>query len=321
MAIVGKDIGKAKEILDNSDLVAIPTETVYGLAGNALDSKAVARIFEVKERPYFDPLIVHFAGISKIKKYVKRFPALAEDLAKKFWPGPLTMILEKKEAIPDLVTSGLNTVAVRVPNHPLTQKLLKSLDFPLAAPSANPFGYISPTEAFHVQAQLGEKIDYVLDGGACQVGIESTIVGFDEEKLLVYRLGGVTMEELRHFTDNIEMIEPSGHKYVAPGMLGSHYSPTTPIVLGDIPRLFEEYQGKNIGVLSFEKRYFHDLAHQFILSESGDLPEAAANLFSALRKLDALKLDLIMAEKVPDHGLGRAINDRLKRAAAKTINV
>lgn len=321
MAIVGKDIGKAKEILMQSELVAIPTETVYGLAGNCLDTKAITRIFEVKERPYFDPLIAHFSSLSQVKKYVKKFPPIAEALAKKFWPGPLTMILEKKPNIPDLVTSGLDTVAVRIPNHPLTLKLLRNLDFPLAAPSANPFGYVSPTEAFHVQAQLGEKIDYILDGGVCEIGIESTIVAFEDDKIIVHRLGGISLEEMESVTKNIELRQENQSKIVAPGMLSSHYAPLTPIMLGDIPRLIEEQQGKKFGILAYEKKYLHDFEQQFILSEEGDLSEAAANLFSALRKLDTMGLEVIFAEKAPDFGLGRAINDRLKRASIKREKV
>lgn len=321
MAIVGKDIGKAKEVLASAELVAIPTETVYGLAGNCLDTKAITRIFEVKERPYFDPLIAHFSSLSQVKKYVRNFPPIAEALAKKFWPGPLTMILEKKAVIPDLVTSGLDTVAVRIPNHPLTLKLLRSLDFPLAAPSANPFGYVSPTEAFHVQAQLGEKIDYILDGGNCEIGIESTIIAFEGDKIIVHRLGGISIEDMEGITKNIELRQESHNKVVAPGMLSSHYAPLTPIRLGDIPTLLEENKDKNIGVLAFEKKYLGDDKRQFILSDGGDLGEAAANLFSALRKLDNMKLELIVAEKVPNQGLGRAINDRLTRASVKREKV
>ena len=317
MAIVGKDILRAKQILDTSELIAIPTETVYGLAGNCLDAQAVSRIFEVKNRPYFDPLIAHFSSITQVKKYVKRFPEIAEELAKKFWPGPLTLLLEKKEMIPDIVTSGLPTVAVRVPDHPLTLKLLKSLKYPVAAPSANPFGYVSPTEAFHVQAQLGEKIDYILDGGPCQVGIESTIVGFEDGKVVVHRLGGIPLEDIEKITGKIELKPHSDSKPVAPGMLSSHYAPLTKIKVGEIPEMINEFAGRQTGILSFQNKYVNENDRQFVLSEDGDLKEAAANLFYALRKLDGMGLDVILAELVPEVGLGRAINDRLTRAAVK----
>lgn len=196
MAEVGKDINKAKELLSAGEVIAIPTETVYGLAGNALDTTAVLKIFKVKERPEFDPLIVHVSSISEGKKYCETIPDEALMLAQKFWPGPLTILLKKKNIIPDLVTSGLDTVGLRSPNHPLTRQLLESLDYPLAAPSANPFGYVSPTTAQHVQDQLGQKIKYILDGGPSFVGIEATIEGFENNVPVVYRMGGLSIESL-----------------------------------------------------------------------------------------------------------------------------
>src|SRR6478735_1162446 len=192
MAEIGKDIVLAKQLLENGDLVAIPTETVYGLAGNALSATSVAKIFSTKNRPQFDPLIVHVPSLEKAKDYVSEVPDFAKALTEKFWPGPLTLLLKKKTVIPDLVTSGLDTVGIRCPDHSLTRDLLTSLDFPLAAPSANPFGYVSPTEPSHVNEQLGQKIKYILDGGVCPVGIESTIVGFENEGPVVYRLGGLS---------------------------------------------------------------------------------------------------------------------------------
>ena len=262
-------------------------------------------------------MIAHFSSISQVKKYVKEFPEIAEKLAKKFWPGPLTMILKKKEIIPDIVTSGLDTVAVRVPNHPLTLKLLRKLDYPLAAPSANPFGYVSPTKPFHVQAQLGEMIYYILDGGPCDIGIESTIIGFEGNKVIINRLGGISIEEIESIAGNVEVNPHSNSKPVAPGMLSSHYAPHTKIEIGVITEMIEKYHNSNFGVLSFNTRYLNENDKQFVLSEEGDINEAAANLFSALRRLDTLNLDVILAELMPEYGLGRAINDRLMRAAAK----
>ena len=306
MSKVGIDIEKAKQILLEGGLVAIPTETVYGLAANALNKEAVLKIFEAKNRPHFDPLIIHTDSIEKVKQYVSDFPQWALQLANAFWPGPLTLLLPKKNSIADIVTSGLPQVAVRIPNHPLTLQLLKSLDFPLAAPSANPFGYVSPTTAKHVEAQLKGQIDYILDGGACEVGIESTIVGFEEGKITVYRLGGLALEEIEKVVGKVEVRINQSSDPKAPGMLKNHYAPKKPLVIGDLDTVQKENAGKKIGIISLEK-----------LSSSKNLKEAAHNLFSALRDLDESDVDIIIAEKFPDNFLGRAINDRLQRAAAK----
>lgn len=317
MAVIGTDISRAKALLEKSDLVAIPTETVYGLAGNCLDAKSVANIFEIKKRPYFDPLIAHFASIKQVKKFTKGMPEKAEMLAKAFWPGPMTLILKKKDIIPDIVTSGLDTVAVRIPNHPLTLKLLRSVDFPLAAPSANPFGYVSPTTAFHVQVQLGERIDYILDGGSCVIGIESTIVAFEGEHTIIHRLGGVSVEDIEKVVGKVE-VQIDNEEPAGPGMLKSHYAPLTPLKVGNIEQLLAESDGEEIGVLSFQKYYLpKDSKKQYVLSDIGDVEEAATRLFSGLRYLDELGVKLILSEYVPESGLGRAINDRLMRASAK----
>jgi L-threonylcarbamoyladenylate synthase len=213
MAEIGRDIEKAKSLLMQGDLVAIPTETVYGLAGNALDPEAVALIFETKNRPSFDPLILHTSSIGRVEDFVSSFPEKLKILAESFWPGPLTLLLPRKSVVPDLVTSGLDRVAVRVPKHPLTLALLESLDFPLAAPSANPFGYISPTRPEHVEAQLGEKIPYILDGEACDVGLESTIVGLEEDEIVIYRLGGLEISAIE------KLVGRSKSKITAPAIL------------------------------------------------------------------------------------------------------
>ncbi|MCS6796546.1 MAG: L-threonylcarbamoyladenylate synthase, partial [Raineya sp.] len=203
--MISTDIDLAEKLLRNNQLVAIPTETVYGLAGNAFSEEAVAQIFAVKNRPTFDPLIVHSDSLEKIKNFVSDFPEKAMILAQKFWAGSLTLLLPKKSIIPDLVTAGLPTVAVRIPKHPLTLQLLQRLDFPLAAPSANPFGYISPTTAHHVAEQLGEKIPLILDGGICSVGVESTIVGFEGDKAIIYRLGGISVESIQETIGEVEV--------------------------------------------------------------------------------------------------------------------
>jgi L-threonylcarbamoyladenylate synthase len=319
MAEIGKDISKAKTLLEQGELVAIPTETVYGLAGNALDTKAVVKIFNVKDRPSFDPLIVHVANLKQAKELVEYIPEKAETLAARFWPGPLTLLLKKKGIIPDLVTSGMDTVGIRCPDHSLTQTLLQSLSFPLAAPSANPFGYVSPTHPQHVNDQLGNKIQYILDGGECQVGIESTIIGFlDNNKPTIYRLGGLPVEDIEKLIGPVQIHLNSSSNPKAPGQLRSHYSPRKKVVWGELPELLKKYQTQKVGVLAFKQSIVGiDPSNQVVLSELGNLEEAAKNLFAALRELDKKNIDLILAEVVPEIGLGKAINDRLRRASAE----
>lgn len=313
MAEIGTDIQKAKTVLTQGGLVAIPTETVYGLAANAINVTSVAKIFEVKGRPTFDPLIVHVPDLESVKSYSGEINEHAEILAKHFWPGPLTLLLKKKQIIPDLVTAGLSTVGLRCPDHPLTRNLLTRLTFPLAAPSANPFGYVSPTRPAHVEEQLGDKIDYILDGGPCKVGVESTIVGFPNGRPTVLRLGGIAVEQIEAIIGKVDVRTHSTSNPQAPGQLESHYAPRQRVVLGNIEDLMKIFAGVRYAVMSFEKRY--DIPFSFVLSESGSLNEAAANLFQALRTLEKMPVEIILAERVPDHGLGRAINDRLKRAA------
>lgn len=313
MAHIGKDILKAKKLLIAGELVAIPTETVYGLAANALDAVAVTKIFVAKARPTFDPLIVHVASIEQAKKYIAAFPEKAQALAQHFWPGPLTLVLPKQSIIPDIVTSGLDTVGIRCPDHELTRELLTTLSFPLAAPSANPFGYVSPTTTAHVNQQLGDKIPYILEGGHCRVGLESTIVGFENNEPIIYRRGGISEETIISTIGNIGLKIHSSNP-VAPGQLDSHYAPRKKLVLGDIERLKKDFQNQRMGVLRFKKAKQGD-DEELILSDSGDLEEAARNLFSMLRQMDQKDIDVILAERAPDVGLGKAINDRLQRAA------
>ncbi len=315
MSIIGSNSTSAKLLLEKGKVVAIPTETVYGLAGNAFDVHAVAQIFTVKKRPSFDPLIVHTHSIEQIATFVTEIPKQALLLAKAFWPGPLTLLLTKKNNIPDLVTSGLERVAVRIPNHPLTLELLKSLNFPLAAPSANPFGYISPTTAQHVADQLGTEIEYILDGGSCTIGLESTIVGWEDGKPTVMRVGGLSIEAIEQVIGPVHVHAVSSSNPAAPGMLKSHYAPSIPMRVGNIQKMISEYSNKKIAVLSFQKAY-PTVYKNYILSSTGDTSEAAQNLFSAMRSLDTSDADIILTEFVPSSGLGIAINDRLKRACA-----
>ncbi len=313
---VGNDIDYAKQLLERGDLTAIPTETVYGLAANALDARAVANIFLVKDRPYFDPLIVHVKSVEAIHDYVIDIPKWAEELSAEFMPGPLTLVLKKKDCIPDIVTSGLDTLGIRIPKHSLTLELLAKLDFPLAAPSANPFGYISPTTSQHVYDQLNQKIPYILDGGVCSVGIESTIVGEVEGKPVILRLGGTAAEDIWKVIGKCEVQTHSSSNPINPGSLEHHYAPKHPLIFGGMN--FAEYDPSEIGIISFQKEYtgIHR-EHQHILSPTGDLREAAQKIFSAMRALDGMDIKIIFAEHFPDVGLGRAINDRLRRASAE----
>lgn len=313
----GINVEEAGLLLQRGKLVAIPTETVYGLAANALDNQAVANIFAAKNRPTFDPLIVHVKSLGAVADYVTHIPDQARQLAEAYWPGPLTLLLPKKPIIPDLVTSGLPTVAIRVPRHPLTIDLLHLLDFPLAAPSANPFGYISPTTAQHVEQQLGDKISYILDGGECRVGIESTIVSFNSKIPRVLRLGGLSLEDIETVIGKVDMTLHSSSDPTAPGMLKSHYAPRKPLSLYKREDLLKQKIKQDIGYLFYKEstQIFCGINCHF-LSQDGDLNEAAQHLFGYLRLLDESKVQEIRAEILPEIGLGRAINDRLRRAAA-----
>lgn len=314
-ARIGTDIAEAARRLEAGELVALPTETVYGLAANALDARACLRIFEVKRRPAFDPLIVHVRSSAAAREFAANVPPEAEALMRAFWPGPLTLVLPKRELVPDIVTSGLDTVALRSPAHPLAEQLLARLAFPLAAPSANVFGQVSPTTAAHVVEQLGDAIDYVLDGGPCEVGVESTIVGWEEGRCVLYRPGGVPLEALMPIVGPIQRAAPRATPN-APGMLLAHYAPRTPLVFEPLDERDLTSSGVRIAVLAFERARPAFACR--VLSASGDLREAARNLFAALRELDRAGADLIVAEPAPDEGLGLAINDRLRRAAAAT---
>lgn len=313
-AEIGTDIKKAAALLREGRVVGIPTETVYGLAANALNADAVAEIFRIKNRPDFDPLIVHIADISQVEKYASQIPAKALKLAEAYWPGPLTLVLPKRDVIPYNVTSGLETVGLRVPCHELTIKLLMQLPFPLAAPSANPFGYISPTSAQHVADQLGEFIPYILDGGLCEVGVESTIVGFDDLfNPVIYRKGMITQEMIEAVVGKAQSFTHSHSNPQAPGMLTSHYAPRTPL---KIITEEETFFDNRTGFLGFDT--YHPLIpknNQLLLSPSGDIYEAARNLYASLRMLDKLGLEIIYCRLITGIPGAEALNDRLQRAA------
>ena len=315
--MIGSDLNKAIQLLEADELVAIPTETVYGLGGNAFSDRAVVKIFAAKNRPSFDPLIVHTSHWERLEELVQEIPEKIQLLAEAFMPGPLSLLLPKKDRIPDIVTSGSPIVAVRIPAHPLTQQLLSQLSFPLAAPSANPFGYISPTTARHVEQQLGTIIPYILDGGACTIGLESTIVGMEDGQPTVFRKGGISVEAIEQRIGKVKVKSHSTSNPQAPGMLKSHYAPRVPLELGEISRLIQKYAGQRLGILSFQNPYPEIPAdQQVILSSEGSFSEAARQLFAGLRYLDNLEIDRIVAELLPEKDLGRAINDRLRRASA-----
>ena len=295
------------EALAAGEPVALPTETVYGLAADALSPNACAKIFEAKNRPLNDPLIVHIPSIDWLPRLTSPTPT-ALQLAEKYWPGPLTMVLPRQPIVPDIVTAGQETVAIRMSAHPLFQEVATAFGKPLAAPSANRFGRISPTSAAHVLAELNGRIPFILDGGPCAHGIESTIVHVSEEGLRILREGPITREDLRAFAPLLD----DSIAVSAPGGLKSHYAPRTPLVLEKNPTP----RSKKTGLLAFSAPR-EGFAQTEILSATSDLREAAANLYGAMRRLDETGLDLIVAEEIPESGIGAAIMERLRKAAAR----
>jgi len=317
---VGTDLTQARRLLENDELVAIPTETVYGLAANAMSEIAVRKIFKTKNRPHHNPLIVHVSSKDVVADIVTSMPPAAQTLLNTFSPGPITLLLPRNALIPDIVTAGLPNVAIRIPAHPLALSLLSSLSFPLAAPSANLFGYISPTSPYHVQRQLNGLIPYILDGGNCDSGIESTIVGFDEDLPVVYRLGGISIEQLHQAIGEVR-IHNSIHTgtLAAPGMLAQHYSPNTPLYLvDDVSMYVRQFKATEIGIICFNQ-FEQSIpgGQQLILSPNADLEEAAHNLYAAMHEMDTAGFKAILVRRFPDVGIGRALNDRLKRASIK----
>lgn len=315
--MIGVDIDHAVELLEQNLPVAIPTETVYGLAANALNEDAIVSVFKAKNRPFFDPLILHVVNIFEVYDYVESINETALKLANAFWPGPLTLLLKKKPIIPYIATAGSDYVAVRVPNHPMTLSLLSQLEFPLVAPSANPFGFISPTTAEHVEAQLGAVIPYILDGDECAVGIESTIVDCSGDEVIIMRLGGLDVAHIEAVIGKKVILNISQNSNPsAPGQLDKHYSPNKPFkIVDNIEAHIKEYANQKISVLSFGEIHLPSHVINYNLSEKGSLEEAAKNLFSMMHLLDQSDSDMIITDLVPPEGLGLAINDRLMRAA------
>jgi L-threonylcarbamoyladenylate synthase len=307
-------VERAVTILREGGLVAFPTETVYGLGADALNGRAVASIFEVKRRPRFDPLIIHVSRREWVKAYTRNVPPHAEKLMDRFWPGPLTIILEKQALIPDIVTSGLATVAVRMPSHPVALDLIARLGKPVAAPSANPFGYVSPTKAAHVARMFAGKLPVVLDGGSSMFGLESTIVSVRDDRVMLHRHGAVSLEELVEVVGEVH--EKSGDGVIdSPGQLPYHYAPHKPLKIVRTP---DEITTPDSSFLAFRTPCVKPVSrHVRTLSPGGDLREAAAHFFSFLIELDREDIDIIFAEQIPEAGLGKAMMERLKKAARK----
>lgn len=307
----------AVQHLHSGDVLALPTETVYGLAADALNVDAALKIFAAKERPRFDPLIVHLPDVDWLQKLTRIASAeekLVSALIAEFWPGPLTLVLPRQPLVSDVVTAGLETVAIRLSAHPVFAAVIRAFGRPLAAPSANRFGRISPTRAQDVAAELDGRIPLIVDGGATEHGLESTIVALRDGALEILRPGPITADTLGTFAE--VRIASVRTRSEAPGQFASHYAPRTPLVLTPSLELFHLPPGR-IGALSFRSSKGVGFADGRTLSLSGDLHEAAANLFRYLRELDESKLDLIVAEEMPDSGLGSAIMDRLRRAATR----
>lgn len=307
------DIEHAARIISDGGLVAFPTETVYGLGANALNPVAVAKIFEAKERPTFDPLIVHIASLDDLKKLTSELDEKVMFLAERFWPGPLTMVLPKSNLVPDLVTSDLPTVGIRMPDHPVALELIRRAGCPIAAPSANKFGQLSPTTAAHVRKQL-PHIDYILDGGKTAVGIESTIVSVEADKCVVLRPGRITPEEIRAALPGVEVESKAlNDKIVAPGLLKSHYSPKKPLFILSNETQLPDHSGL---ILHSNAETPLNAARIVRTSENKSLLEVASGLFAALHTLeDDPEISQIWIEAVPETGLGIAIMDRMKKAA------
>lgn len=333
LSATDENVRYAVDVLRAGGLVAFPTETVYGLGADALDAAAVLKIFEAKHRPTFDPLILHAESAARAFEVCSEVPDLARTLAERFWPGPLTLVLPKTSNVPDVATSGLPTVAVRVPSHPVAQALLQGLGRPIAAPSANVFGYTSPTTARAVMDDLGQRVDVVLDDGPCPIGVESTVLRIEGKRAFLLRPGGVTLEELGRYVavETVASVRPAAPE--SPGQLDAHYAPWTPLYFYEegasgldaaAASIVREARASGrarprLGAIFFGRRSGSEELYDAVenLSASGDLREAATRLFEVVRKLDKMNLDVLVAAAVPEEGIGSAINDRLRRASRR----
>ena len=325
------DLAKIKlaaEEIKKGNLVAFPTETVYGLGADALNEKAVAKIFQAKERPFNDPLIAHIADIKELYRLSRQVPPVALKLAKAFWPGPLTLVLKKSELVSDIVTADLDTVAVRMPADNIALNLIREAKTPIAAPSANLFGRTSPTTAQHVADDLGGKIEMIIDGDRTKVGVESTVLDVTVEPVRVLRAGGISVEKLKEVVGQVKISKELEEGFRSPGMLNSHYSPQAKLILvekkedaqvGEIRRLASEYkaQGFKVGIMAKEEnQYRYNRFEVKVIGKGTELKICAANLFAVLRSFDKEGFEIIIAEGLEEHGLGLAIMERLRKAAA-----
>ncbi|MFH1877893.1 MAG: L-threonylcarbamoyladenylate synthase [Candidatus Omnitrophota bacterium] len=321
---------QASEVIHNRGLVAFPTETVYGLGANALDPKAVTGIFEAKQRPLDDPLIVHIAEMEDLYKLAENVPAELEKLVNRFWPGPLTVVLKKKDIVPDLVTTGLETVAVRMPSNAIARKFIDVAGVPIAAPSANIFGRPSPTNAQHVVDDLEGKIDIVLDGGKTEIGIESTVVEVVDGKVIVLRPGGISIEELREIIPDIDLSLTSGHPERCPGKYPQHYSPRARVILiedspGQLDKVLEiisqsKGQARKLGIMAKQEHVDSYRGYNVkVIGSGNDGRTCAARLFEILREFDSEEVDLVIAEGISENGLGLAVMNRLRKAAGPDL--
>lgn len=315
--MISNNIPFAIDALIKGELVAIPTETVYGLACNALNEQAVSKIFQLKNRPTCNPLILHTHSIDEVLKYVQHMPPKALKLAEVFWPGPLTLLLPKKPNILHSVTSGSHLVAVRIPSHPLTLSLLRQVDFPLVAPSANPYTRISPTNAKMVDDYFGDDLSIILDGGTCTKGIESTIVGFHDDTPIIYRQGAISVDAIEFVAGKPKVQATIKDRVATPGMSPMHYAPKTKfLIVENIQHFLTEHPDLKIGVIAFGESLVTQSKTEVVnLSKSKDLEEASSNLYKSMYDLDKQNLDCIIIESFPDLSLGKSLNDRIRRAS------
>ena len=315
--MISNNIPFAIDALIKGELVAIPTETVYGLAGNALNEQVVSKIFQLKNRPTCNPLILHTHSIDEVLKYVQHMPPMALKLAEVFWPGPLTLLLPKKPNILHSVTSGSHLVAVRIPNHPLTLSLLRQLDFPLVAPSANPYTRISPTNAKMVDDYFGDDLSIILDGGTCTKGIESTIVGFHDDAPIIYRQGAISVDAIEFIAGKSKVQATIKDRVTTPGMSPMHYAPKTKfLIVENIQHFLTEHPDLKTGVIAFgESLVTQSMTEVVNLSKNKDLEEASSNLYKSMYDLDKQNLDCIIIESFPEISLGKSLNDRIRRAS------
>jgi L-threonylcarbamoyladenylate synthase len=315
--MITSNISIAVHALNRGELVAIPTETVYGLAGSAFNEQAIHKIFQLKNRPSCNPLILHTHCITEVSKFVKEIPPIALKLAEAFWPGPLTLLLPKKSIIPHSVTAGSHLVAVRIPNHTVTLSLLKQLDFPLVAPSANPYTRISPTNSKMVHDYFGDALPCILEGDICSKGIESTIVGFHENAPVIYRQGAISVDAIEFIAGKSKVLATKTEKVTTPGMSPMHYAPRTRFQIVDsLSNFIAQNPTLHIGALTLGKTTIEQSNTTCIhLSIAADLEEASANLYKSMYELDGMNLDCIIIEKFPEIGIGKSLNDRIHRAS------